>query len=46
MTGYINASNWFSWIKIHSLQELSYGTTWDTNRNSASAPLAWSQAWA
>ena len=40
MTGYIDTTNWLSWVTIASLEDIGYGTIWDANRTGSINPVA------
>ena len=40
MTGYIDTTNWLSWVTIASLEDLGYGTIWDANWTGWIDPVA------
>lgn len=40
MTGYINSQNWLSWVTIASLEDLGYGTIWDSSWSGSINPVA------
>jgi hypothetical protein len=40
MTGYIDSRNWLSWVTIASLEDLGYGTIWDSTWSGSINPIA------